>query len=61
MTETLDPTLMLAEGERMARVLRMLEGFVYRPAGVVRLTRPSLMIDPEPEPDGGADGAPTPE
>lgn len=59
MAEFLDPNLLVEEGERMAQVLRMLEGFMDRPAATVRLMRPSLQVAGAPAADGGGELAPT--
>jgi len=41
MTELLDPSLMLAENERIAQVLHLLDGFMKRPARPARFARPN--------------------
>lgn len=56
MADYLDPRLLSAEGERMEKVLRLLEGFIHRPNGPLRL-RPSSVIEggaiPKSPNDGG--------
>lgn len=52
MAEFLDPNALLEENDRMAQVLRLLEGFILRPIGPTRLGRPSLEVDDRETIDG---------